>query len=170
METSSTNDTDAVSWTPLRQECGCVTDWGWASRAVPPPVFIQWCMEAVSSPCPWHLQHLPDDGQSVTAQVPGTGHVIHARRAVGADTALGAQLFRRLRDLMASVVAQDRTELAEQIPARYRDWMIAKGHDPVDTWLDQQLSDIVLNRGHELLTRGPRSTRGKSGGYAWIGF
>lgn len=67
-----------VSWTPLRQQCGCVTDWGWNSQTVPPPAFISWCLEMVDVNCPWHggaggRPILSPAGEVVRMQDPGSG-------------------------------------------------------------------------------------------------
>lgn len=146
-----------VSWTPLRQECGCVTDWGWDSQTVPPPAFISWCLEMVGVNCPWHggaagRPILSPAGEVVRMQDPGSGFSFYARRASDEDVDLGGRLAGQLRELVAKIVKEDRQALLAEIPIRQRDWLRANGYDPLDAWLDQRLTDIVLNRGRVVLT------------------
>jgi hypothetical protein len=61
------------------------------------------------------------------------------------DIVLGHRLGAELQTLIERV--NDLAVLAE-IPAGYRKWMRANGYDPLDAWLDQRLTDVVLNRGH----------------------
>ncbi|MEV0222181.1 hypothetical protein [Streptomyces sp. NPDC050704] len=36
------------------------------------------------------------------------------------------------------------------MPPLYRDWLISRGQELEDAWLNQRLTDIVLNRGKSL--------------------
>ena len=141
-----------TQWTPLHQRCGCVIDWGWDVNGVPPPLFISWCIEMVMVNCPWHggASGVPITSP-ITALIslrdPKMQAVYFAQAAIGDDIALGRQLGRELRTLIERVGEGKLAVLAE-IPAGYGKWMRANGFDPLDAWLDQRLTDIVLNRGH----------------------
>ncbi|MFG3710849.1 hypothetical protein [Micromonospora sp. NPDC047730] len=140
-----------ITWTPLKMTCGCVIDWGWDSNKVPPPVFIQWCISTVGTNCPWHGgetgQAVPrPDHETIALTNPADGVSFYARKATGDDIALGERLAEELRQLMDKVT-NDKLAVIKEIPLKYRKWLYANGYDPLEAWLDQRLTDIVLNRG-----------------------
>ncbi|WP_336047738.1 hypothetical protein [Streptomyces sp. CA2R101] len=154
---ADTTDTDRepatpeVHWTPLRQECGCVIDWGWDPASVPPDTFLYWCGHVVDLRCPWHggAEGKPlgiPDGVPVALRDPDTGVALYARRATGEDVALGRRLADGLQDLTAKMATPDPSAVLAEIPPPYLRFLRSEGYDPVNAWLQQRLVDIVLNR------------------------
>ncbi|MBA0053753.1 hypothetical protein E0L36_23685 [Streptomyces sp. AJS327] len=140
-----------VQWTPLLHPCGCVIEWGWESDSVPPPLFIDWCVYVVGHACPWHggeagLPTSAPDGAILALPTRDSGFVFYARLATGEQIVLGESLSGQLHGLMAKAGTQDRSALLEEIPPRYREWLSSQGHDPVEAWFGQRLTDILLNR------------------------
>lgn len=142
---------EKIDWTPVEHSCGCVVDWGWRSRTIPPPLFIAWFNQLVGVDCPWHGGEsgvpvdAPEDAQ---VEIPdGHGFSFPARKATGESVALGRELTSQLRTIFAAVVGNSPEQLKEQIPPLYRAQMEKQGQDPVNAWLDHQLTNIVLNRG-----------------------
>ncbi|WP_159393402.1 hypothetical protein [Streptomyces rimosus] len=140
-----------VHWTPLEHsQCGCVVEWGWDTAALPPPVFMQWCRGVVRFACPWHGGEgsvpipKPPSGESIALHDPGSGHTFYAQAADGQSAALGTRLSDQLNEIDC-LIAQGTEAVLAAMPSKHRDWMIARGHDPVSTWLDQRFTDILLN-------------------------
>jgi hypothetical protein len=48
-------------------------------------------------------------------------------------------------------VANDTQALLAEIPAACREWVISHGDGPVETWVNQRLTDLLLNRGRSPL-------------------
>ncbi|MEV5210890.1 hypothetical protein AB0K35_25780 [Micromonospora sp. NPDC053740] len=145
-----------IAWTPLKHRCGCVADWGWDSEAIPPPQFIAWCINVVGENCPWHGGETEQDmpipaNETIALTHPGSGASIYVRKATGSDVALGEQLAADLQGLMEKAT-NNKLALVGEIPPRYRKWLYANGYDPLEAWLDQRLTDIVLNRGEVTVT------------------
>lgn len=138
-----------IDWTPLEHHCGCVVDWGWRSQIVPPPVFITWCSQLVGTDCPWHGGESGDASEDAQIEVSDGGHGLSfpARRATGESVALGREMTSQLRTIFATVVGNTPEQLKEQVPPLYRVRMEEQGQDPVNSWLDHQLTNIVLNHG-----------------------
>ncbi len=156
-EEAGTTDADGepaapqVHWTPLRQECGCVIDWGWDQASVPPDTFLYWCGHVVGLRCPWHggVEGQPlgiPEGVPVALRAPDTGVALYARRATGEDVALGRRLADGLQDLTAKMAAPDPAAVLAEIPPAHLQFLRSEGYDPVNAWLQQRLVDIVLNR------------------------
>lgn len=156
-EEAETTDADGgpatsdIHWTPLRQECGCVIDWGWDQASVPPDTFLYWCGHVVGLRCPWHggTEGQPlaiPEGVPVALRDPDTGVALYARRATGEDVALGRRLADGLQDLTTKMAAPDPSVVLAEIPPPYLQFMRSEGYDPVNAWLQQRLVDIVLNR------------------------
>lgn len=144
-----------VQWTPLRQGCGCVIDWGWAPPGAGPDQFIAWCGHMVIDPCPWHGGEtgtlVVDAPRTATLRLRGGGCEFMARMARDADIALGMTLADDLLALQESM--KNPAALRKQIPDKYVKWMLADGEDPVQTWTTQRLIDIILNRGRGFITQ-----------------
>ncbi|MFE0472574.1 hypothetical protein ACFW2V_13265 [Streptomyces sp. NPDC058947] len=144
-----------LHWTPLKHSCDCVIEWGWDTSAMPPPVFIEWCLAVPSSPCPWHGADtgisVPLD-QELIALRTAMGK-LHAKRATGSRKELGVELTRQANALKDKINAdQDNSTLLAEIPAKYQRVMRARGYDPVESWLESRLTDIFLNHGRVTLT------------------
>lgn len=142
-----------VDWTPLEHNCGCVVDWGWSSSSVPPPVFIAWYNQLLGTDCPWHGGDsgvpigAPEDAQIEMVDTEN-GFSFPARKATGESIELGQKLTAELRSIHAMVVGNSPAQLKAKLPPRYRAWMEEQGQDPVNSWLDHQFTNIVLNRGN----------------------
>ncbi|MGI5461225.1 hypothetical protein ACQEWB_50390 [Streptomyces sp. CA-249302] len=146
-----------IAWTPLKQTCGCVVDWGWSSQTADPLTFRDWCASRLDVPCPWHAPSLagvsgadlPDD---VVIQPHGTGVLLHARKAAADRHELGGELASRLAHLKET--AERGTQaLLDDAPTGFRNWLIANTPDPAQAWLDHELTEILLNQGRSALTR-----------------
>ncbi|MGW1176157.1 hypothetical protein ACWD4P_20870 [Kitasatospora sp. NPDC002543] len=81
---------------------------------------------------------------------PPPGFTVYARLAVGEDDALAGAITAQLR-CITEHQAQGRDAVADLVPAKLRAWFERNGYDPVDSWLEQKLCDIVLDRGRDLL-------------------
>ncbi|TJZ50359.1 trypsin-like peptidase domain-containing protein [Streptomyces piniterrae] len=140
-----------IHWTPLRQDCGCVIDWGWEVTSVPLDSFVSWCTYVVALACPWHGAEsgqpldIPD-GVPVALRDRDCGTAIYARQATGEDIALGKKLADALQAFTEQRAASDRSSILAEIPPQYQDFLRAGGYDPVEAWLEQRLVDIILNR------------------------
>lgn len=144
-----------LHWTPLRQECGCVVEWGWDSEKISPPAFIEWCMAMISAPCVWHGAEtgieIPLDQKTVSLRTPKG--LLFTQRAEGAERReLGLELTRQANELGETLKLDDVSGLHVGIPAKYQRIMRAKGLDPLETWLDMRMTDIFLNLGQAALT------------------
>jgi hypothetical protein len=148
-------DPDQIAWTPLVHACGCVTDWGWDTAHADPAAFINWCAAIIDNPCPWHASDPAQAGDfprpPVIAGHPDGGPVFYARQATGDDIVLGSRLTRELAKTRQHIVNGDTDAILAGIPPPYRNWMASNGHDPVDTWIRQHLTDLILNRGQSTL-------------------
>lgn len=151
---------DKIHWTPLEHPaCGCVVDWGWDGKSVPPPVFIQWCRGVIRSACPWHggetgnplpyeqaLAHI-----TVALRDPDSDAIYYACMADGESVPLGVDLTNQLGEI-DELVRQGDDAVLTAMPAKLRDWMISRGHEPVTSWIEQRFTDIILNRGRVTVT------------------
>ncbi|MBO3741530.1 hypothetical protein [Actinoplanes flavus] len=144
------------SFTPVEHECRCVIDWGWDTTTVSPPEFIHWCMQMVDLPCPWHgglVSGLPVGGRGELLSVAAvaTGKRFYARFAVGSDEDLGRRITAQLRKVTIQVLRTPNGQVPAELPERYKQWLHATDPDPMNGWLDQRLTDIVLNRGADFI-------------------
>ncbi|WP_405669653.1 hypothetical protein [Streptomyces sp. NBC_01530] len=146
-----------VAWTPLKQACGCVIDWGWSGQTADPLTFRDWCSTRVSAPCPWHGpsmagasgSDLPDQ---MVIQPLGTSVLLHVRKAAADRHELGAELASRLAHILAAA-ERGEAALLDDAPAGFRSWLIANTADPAQAWLDHELCEIILNQGRSALPR-----------------
>jgi hypothetical protein len=123
-------------FTPVKQDCGCVIDWGWDSRSVAPPLFIHWCMQMPDVPCPWHgglSSPLPDgpEGDLLCVIQSGTRALFY--------------------DVTDQVMRTPPGHVPGSVPTHFRRWLYENDPDPMNAWLDQRLTDIVLNRGADTI-------------------
>jgi hypothetical protein len=81
------------------------------------------------------------------AGYPGGGPAFYARKATGDDITLGRRLSRELAEIRQFLVNGDTDAILTEIPSAYKNWMASNGYDPVDTWTQQRLADLILNRG-----------------------
>jgi TPR repeat protein len=144
-------DSDQIAWTPLAHVCGCVTDWGWDAAHADPLAFINWCAAIIDNPCPWHASSSAQPDYLVMAGHPAGGPAFHVRHATGDDIALGRKLTRELTRIRQLLVNGDAEAILDEIPSAYRNWMDSNGYDPADTWIQQRLTDLILNRGRSIL-------------------
>lgn len=146
-------ETPDLQWTPLQHSCGDVVEWGWDTKAMPPPVFMELCLSVLGSPCMWHGAEtgiqVPLDQEMLSLRTP-KGR-LYLRQAKEAVRELGVDLTRQARELKDK--AEQGTLLAD-LPSKWVRIMEAKGYDPVDAWLDMRMADIFLNRGRVTLTEG----------------
>lgn len=147
---------DALHWTPIRHTCGCVVDWGW-DRQSDPREFLMWCLSMVNYNCAWHGAEtghpiVSPAGEMIDMHDPRTGRSFYARHARADDTELGGQLAEQLRDLGDKLDRNDQLAILAEMPAKYRNWLRAHGYDPVEAWVEQRLTDLVLNRGRVTVT------------------
>jgi hypothetical protein len=146
-----------IAWTPLKQACGCVVDWGWSSQTADPMTFKHWYTSRLTVPCPWHSTpvtgasgaNLPDE---LVIQPHGTGVLLHARKAAADRHELGAELTSRLAHVLETAGRGDEA-LLDDAPAGFRSWLIANTPDPAQAWLDHELTEIILNQGRSALPR-----------------
>lgn len=145
---------EGLHWTPLRQSCGCIVEWGWDTKKIPPPAFMEWCLAMLSAPCVWH-------GAETGVEVPANNGVValrmqlgflYTKKAAPERHELGDQLTRRAKDLTLRMKQDDVAGILREMPPRYRRIMRAKGYDPVETWLEMKICDIFLNNGRTTLT------------------
>lgn len=104
--------------------------------------------------CPWHVSH------PLTSRIthqnpvligdPARGPAFYARDAAGRDIELGRTLAKRLRDLITQIADADMEDLLAGIPPAYRDWLTNQGYEPAQARIEQQLTDLILNRGRSL--------------------
>ncbi|MET8697160.1 hypothetical protein ABZV65_31995 [Streptomyces bauhiniae] len=146
-----------LAWTPLKQACGCVIDWGWSSQTADPMTFISWCTGRPAAPCPWHADPVAgasgaDLPSEVVVQPHGTSVLLHARKAAADRHGLGGELASRLAHLM-EVADRGKAALLDDAPAGFRSWLIANTADPAEAWLEHELCDIILNQGRSALPR-----------------
>jgi len=140
-----------IAWTPLAHACGCVTDWGWDDAHAHPFAFIDWCAAIIDNPCPWHASDpAPSDDLIIVGHADG-GPAFYARQATGDDIALGRKLTRELTSIRQLAVNGDAEAILGEIPPAYRNWMNSNGYAPADTWIEQRLTDLILNRGRSML-------------------
>ncbi|WP_328842847.1 hypothetical protein [Streptomyces sp. NBC_00258] len=77
----------AISWTPLKQTCGCVVDWGWSRDTANLLAFRDWYISQLGTPCTWHTS--PEEGAGggglpdVLMMCTEPQVLLHARRATG---------------------------------------------------------------------------------------
>jgi TPR repeat protein len=140
-----------IAWTPLAHACGCVTDWGWDAAHADPLAFINWFAAIIDTPCLWHASDPAPPDDLVMAGHPDGKSAFYARKATGDDIALGRKLTRELTRIRQLTASGDTDAISGEIPPAYRNWMNSNGYDPVDTWLQQRLTDLILNRGRSLL-------------------
>lgn len=146
-----------IAWTPLKQACGCVVDWGWSSQTADPLTFRDWCASRLNAPCPWHSPSLAgvsgaDLPDNVVIQPRGTGALLHARKAAADRHELGGELASRLAHLKETA-ERGSEALLEDAPTGFRNWLIANTPDPAQAWLDRELTEIILNQGRSAITR-----------------
>ncbi|MGW7574676.1 hypothetical protein [Streptomyces sp. NPDC054765] len=146
-----------IAWTPLKQACGCVVDWGWASDTADPMTFMDWVVSRLTVPCPWHAT--PEAGVSgadlpheLIVQPRGTDVLLHARKASGPHVELGAELADRL-DRVLDKARQGDSVLLDDAPTGFRSWLIASTPHPAQAWLEHELTEIILNQGRSTLPR-----------------
>lgn len=146
---------ERMHWTPLQQSCGCVVEWGWDGKSVPPPAFTQWCLSMLGAPCPWHGSETgetnPPQGAMVRFGLP-TGGYLHVQQVREARRELGLELTRQARELHEKLMEDGDAGVLKEIPAKYQRVMRAKGFDPVETWLEMRGTDIFLNLGRATMT------------------
>ncbi|MGW2546362.1 hypothetical protein ACWC5I_37210 [Kitasatospora sp. NPDC001574] len=116
-------------------------------------MFIDWCAFAFAHPCPWHggecgAPVLSEAGDTLSVE-PTPGFTVYARLAVGDDAPLADTITAQLRHV-AEHQARGRDAVAGLVPDKLRAWFERNGHDPVDSWLEQRLCDIVLNLGQDM--------------------
>jgi hypothetical protein len=146
-----------IAWTPLKQACGCVVDWGWSSRSADPLTFTEWCSTRLAVPCPWHADSLAgasgaDLPDELALQPHGTSVLLHARKAAADRHELGAELTSRLAHVL-EVADRGDEALLDDAPAGFRRWLIDNTPDPARAWLDHELCEIILNQGRSALPR-----------------
>ncbi|MDH6703018.1 hypothetical protein ABZ682_41350 [Streptomyces griseoviridis] len=146
-----------IAWTPLKQTCGCVVDWGWSSQSADPMTFTDWYTSRLTVPCPWHADSLAGASGSalpneLALQPHGTSVLLHARKAAADRHELGAELATRLAHLMETA-GRGNEALLDDAPAGFRNWLIANTPEPARAWLDHELTEIVLNQGRSALPR-----------------
>lgn len=142
-----------LHWTPLQQSCDCIIEWGWDTKKIPPPAFVEWCMSMLVEPCVWH-------GAETGMEVPANTKVVALRSPLGniytkrADDdrrELGIELTRQAGELVGKM-QDDIAGVLRDIPPKYRRYMRDKGYNPAETWVEMQLVDIFLNHGRPTLT------------------
>ncbi|MEH1017916.1 hypothetical protein V6U90_33275, partial [Micromonospora sp. CPCC 206060] len=121
-----------------------------------PPTFIQWCMQMAGTLCPWHggLSRPLSDGPPgalLCVVQSGAGALFYARHAVGGDVDLGRQITEQLDELTGQVLRTPRGHVPGEVPTHFRRWLYENDPDPMNGWLDQRLTDIVLNRGADMI-------------------
>jgi hypothetical protein len=131
--------------------CGCVTDWGWDAAHADPFAFINWCATIIDNPCPWHAGGPAQPDDLIMAGHPDGGVAFYARQATGDDIVLGRNLTSELTRISQLVANGDVETILGDIPPAYRDWMNSNGYDPADTWIQQRMTDLILNRGQSML-------------------
>lgn len=144
-------DPGQIAWTPLAHTCGCVTDWGWDAARADPFAFINWCAAIIDHPCPWHASDPAQPDDLVIAAHSDGGPAFYARHATGDDIVLGRKLTRELTRIRQLLVDGDAKAILGEIPPAYRNWMDSNGYDPADTWIQERLTDLILNRGQSML-------------------
>jgi len=144
-------DPGQIAWTPLAHACGCVTDWGWDAASADPFAFINWCAAIIDNPCPWHVSDPGQPDDLVMVGHPDGGPGFYARQATDDDIVLGRKLTRELTRIRQLLIDGDAKAILGEIPPAYRNWMDSNGYDPADTWIQERLTDLVLNRGQSLL-------------------
>ncbi|MCT9113042.1 hypothetical protein N4G69_47270 [Streptomyces mirabilis] len=148
---------EQIAWTPLKQACGCVVDWGWSSQSADPMTFTDWYTSRLTVPCPWHTTPVtgasgPDLPDEMVVQPRGTSVLLHVRKAAADHHELGAELASRLAHVLETADRGD-TALLDDAPAGFRSWLIANTPDPAQAWLDHELTEIILNQGRSALPR-----------------
>lgn len=146
---------EGLHWTPIQQACGCVVEWGWDTKRIAPPAFMEWCMAMLNAPCVWH-------GAETGVEVPANTKVVALRSPMGnlytkkvvgnQRQELGVELSRQAKDLSARMKQDDVAGILREMPPKYRRIMRAKGYDPVESWLESKIADIFLNHGRVTLT------------------
>ncbi|MER6385454.1 hypothetical protein [Streptomyces sp. NPDC001250] len=154
---SARTRTAQIAWTPLKQACGCVVDWGWSSQTADPMTFTDWCTNRLTVPCPWHADPLAGASgaalpNELVVQPHGTSVLLYARKAAADRHELGGELASRLAHLMETA-SRGEEALLDDAPTGFRSWLIANTPDPARAWLEHELTDIILNRGHSALPR-----------------
>ncbi|MFJ9589705.1 hypothetical protein [Streptomyces acidicola] len=146
-----------IAWTPLKQACGCVVDWGWSQQTADPLTFRNWYAGQLTEPCPWHTTAVAgvshsDLADGVVIQPRGTSVLLHVRKAAADEHELGAELASRLAHLKKTT-ERGSEALLDDAPTGFRNWLIANTPNPAQAWLDHELTEIILNRGHSALPR-----------------
>lgn len=145
-----------LHWTPLKQSCGCVVEWGWDQRSIPPSGFVEWCLGMIDAPCVWHgaetgETEAPEDAV-VRFKLPnGPGHLF-VRQVRPERRELGIDLTSQALDLRKKVREDGISGVLVDIPAKYQRLMRAKGFDPAESWIEMRMTDIFLNLGRVTLT------------------
>lgn len=146
-----------VSWTPLKQACGCVVDWGWTSQTANPYAFRDWFISRLTVPCPWHSPTLigasgADLPDQMVVQPHGTSVQLHVRKTAPDRHELGAELASRLAHVLEKAQQGD-DALLDDAPTGFRTWLIANTEDPAEAWLKHELCEIILNQGRSAIPR-----------------
>ena len=145
-----------LHWTPLQQVCGCVVEWGWDSRRLSPPTFIEWCLAMREANCPWHGaetgMEAPPEKAVVRFKLTGP-QVLYCKQAASVERQeLGKELTRQSSELTGKLREDADSGILMDIPAKLQRVWRAKGVDPVAAWMDMRLTDIFLNHGRVTLT------------------
>lgn len=142
-----------LHWTPLQQSCDCVVEWGFDTKRIPPPAFVEWCMSMLIAPCVWHGAEtgvkVPADTEMVAIRSPLGS--FYTKRADDDRRALGIELTRQAGELVGKM-DDDVAGILRDVPPKYRRYMQDKGYDPAETWTEMRLVDIFLNHGRVTLT------------------
>lgn len=117
---------------------------------------MEWCLAMLRSPCLWHGaevgSHLAPEGVTVKMRL-DTHRFLYARQVTDpARRELGIDLSRQVRELSRKLNEDDKSGILVDIPAKYQRLMRARGYDPVETWLETKLTDLLLNQGRTSMT------------------
>jgi hypothetical protein len=145
-----------LHWTPLQQSCGCVVEWGWDTKVIPPPVFVEWCLSMIKAPCVWHGAETgkvsaPEDA-TVYLKLPNGPGRLYVRRVRPEWQELGVDLTSQALELSEKLREDNVSGILVDIPAKYQRVMRAKGFNPAETWIEMRMMDIFLNLGRVTLT------------------
>ncbi|MFE5811378.1 hypothetical protein [Streptomyces sp. NPDC056491] len=88
---------------------------------------------------------------TVALRDPDSGATYYACMAADESIALGIDLTKQLGEI-DELVRQGQEAVLAAMPAKLRDWMTSRGHDPAASWIEQRFTDIILNRGHVSVT------------------
>lgn len=142
---------DQFQWTPIRQSCGCVVDWGWDGSSVPPQQFVEWCLKMLEANCLWHgaesgTEPAPPEDAVCMMNLPPTNGPILCRLSM--DVELGTRISDELVPLKRAL-AEDGTTAGVMwlVPSSYVEFMRERGEDPAYAWTVGRLTELILNRG-----------------------